>query len=110
MNNIHEYYDSMADISVSTRNAIESLELARKNAKEALRTINGLKKHSDTTISFVSNATINDVHRNLLFLELLLNQTFGVTDTFAFQELLELTNYLVDEEELQCVGYTKSLV
>jgi hypothetical protein len=98
MNNIHEYYDSMADISVSTRQAIESLELARKKVQEALITINGFRKHGDVTISFVSNVTTNDVHRNLLFLELLLNQTFGVTNTFAFRELLELTNYSVEEE------------
>ncbi len=99
MNNIHEYYDNMADVSVSTRQAIESLELARKNVQEALRTINSSKKHGgDTTISFVSNVTTNDVHRNLLFFELLLNQTFGVTNTLAFQELLELTNYSVNEE------------
>lgn len=99
MNNIHEYYDNMADISVSTRQAIESLELARKNVQEALLTINGSRKYGDTTISFVSNVTTNDVHRNLLFLELLLNQTFGVTNTLAFQELLELTSYSANEEE-----------
>jgi hypothetical protein len=99
MNNVHEYYDNMADISVSIREAIESLELARKNVQEALRTINAFKKHGDTTISFVSNVTINDVHRNLWFLELLLNQTFGVTNTLTFQELLELTNYSVNEGE-----------
>ncbi len=99
MNNIYEYYDSMADISVSTRQAIESLELARKNVQEALMAINSLRKHSNTTISFVSNVTTNEVHRNLLFLELLLNQTFGVTNTLTFQELLQLTNYSVNEEE-----------
>ena len=99
MNNIHEYYDNMADISVSTRQAIESLELARKNVQEALRTINGFKRYGDTTISFVSNVTTNDVHRNLLFLELLLNQTSGVANTLVFQELLELTNYSASEEE-----------
>ena len=99
MNDNVEYYDNMADISVSTRQAIDSLELARKNVQEALRTINAFKKQGDTTISFVSNVTTNDVHRNLLFLELLLNQTFGVTNTLAFQELLQLTNYSVNEEE-----------
>ena len=99
MNNIHEYYDNMADVSVLTKQAIESLELARKNVQEALIAINGFKKYGDTTISFVSNVTTNDVHRNLLFLELLLNQFFGVTNTFAFQELLELTSYLTNEEE-----------
>jgi hypothetical protein len=36
MNNIHEYYDNMADISVSTRQAIEGLELAREKVQEAL--------------------------------------------------------------------------
>ena len=99
MNNIHEYYDNMADISTSIRSAIESLELARKNVQEALRTINRSREHSNTTISFVSDVTTNDVHRNLLFFELLLNQTHGVISTLAFQELLELTNYLANEEE-----------
>jgi hypothetical protein len=100
MNNIHEYYDNMADVSASTRQAIKSLELAKKNVQEALRTINACKKHgSDATISFVSNVTMNDVHRNLLFFELLLNQTCGVTNTITFQELLELTSYLASEEE-----------
>jgi predicted lipoprotein len=100
MNNIHEYYDSMANVSALTREAIESLELARKKVQEALIGINNFKKHGDMTISFISNVTTNDVHRNLLFFELLLNQTHGVTNTFAFQELLELTNYFIDEEEL----------
>ena len=99
MNNIHEYYDNMADISVSTREAVESLELARESVQKALITINRFKKHSNTTISFVSNVTTNDVHRNLLFFELLLNQTFGVINTLVFQELLELTNYSANEEE-----------
>jgi hypothetical protein len=99
MNNIHEYYDSIADISVLTREAIESLELARKNVQEALIAINSFKKQGDTTISFISNVTTNDVHRNLFFLELLLNQTLGVTNTLIFQELLELTNYSGNEEE-----------
>ena len=98
MNNIHEYYDNMADISVTTKDAIEHLEVARQNVQEALRTINAFKKHGDTTISFVSNVTTNDVHRNLLFLELLLNQTLGVTNTLTFQELLELTNSSISEE------------
>jgi len=100
MNNIHEYYDNMADISISTREAMESLELAKKKVQEALIAINSFKKHGDMTISFVSNVTTNDVHRNLVFFELLLNQTFGVTNTVVFQELLELTNYSTDEEEL----------
>jgi hypothetical protein len=99
MNNIHEYYDRMADISVSARNAIESLELAQKNVQEALIAINSFKKHGEMTISFVSNVTTNDVHRNLLFLELLINQTFGVANALTFQELLELTNYSLNEEE-----------
>ncbi len=51
------------------------------------------------TISFISNVTTNDIHCNLLFLELLLNQTHGVTNTVAFQELLELTNYSIYEEK-----------
>jgi len=99
MNDIHEYYDNMADISVSTRQALESLELAKKHLQEALIAIDGFKKHGDTTISFVSNVTVNDVHRNLLFFELLINQTFGVTNTLTFKELLELTSYSVSEEE-----------
>lgn len=99
MNNIHEYYDNMADISVATKDAIENLELARKSVREALFAMNKFKKEGDMTISFVSNVTTNDVHRNLLFLELLLNQTFGVTSTLVFQELLELTSYSVNEEE-----------
>jgi hypothetical protein len=89
----------MADASVSTREALENLELARKNVQKALTAINGFRKYGNETISFVSNVTTNDVHRNLLFLELLLNQTFGVTNTSVFQELLELTNYLINEEE-----------
>jgi len=94
-----EYYDNIADISVSTREAIESLELAKKKVQEALIAINGFKKHGDTPISFVSNVTVNDLHRNLLFFELLLNQTYGVTNTFIFQELLEQTNYSTNEED-----------
>lgn len=99
INSIHKYYDNMADISASTKKAIESLELARKNVQEALLTINGLRKNGDMTISFVSNVTTSDVIRNLLFLELLLNQTFGVTDTLVFRELLELTNYSLTDED-----------
>jgi hypothetical protein len=95
MNNIHEYYDSIAEISVLTREAINSLELTRKKVQEALIAIKGLKKDGDTTISSVSSITVNDVHRNLLFFELLLNQTEGVTITSTFLELLELTNYFV---------------
>jgi len=99
-NNIHEHYDKMADVSVSIREAIESLGETKKKVQEALIATNGLKKHGgDTTISFISNVTTNDVHRNLLFLELLLNQTFGVTNTLAFQELLGLTNYSIEEDE-----------
>ena len=98
MKNIHEYYDSIAEISVLTREAIISLEFTRKKVQEALIVIKGLKKDGDTTISSVSSVTVNDVHRNLLFFELLLNQTEGVTNTLTFQELLELTNYFVCEE------------
>jgi hypothetical protein len=88
----------MADISVSTRKAIENLELAKRNVQEAIFAINSFRKHGEITISFVSNVTTNDVHRNLLFLEFLINQTFGVVNTLTFQELLELTNYSVSEE------------
>lgn len=98
MNNIHDFYDDMADISVSTREAIESLELARKNVQKALTAIIKFKKRGDAPISFVSTVTVNDVHRNLLFFELLLNQTRGVVDTTPFQELLELTNYSEDSD------------
>jgi hypothetical protein len=98
VNNIHEYYDSIAEISVLTREAINSLELTRKKVQEALIAIKGLKKDGDTTISPVSSVTVNDVHRNLLFFELLLNQTEGLTITSTFQELLELTYYSVCEE------------
>jgi len=99
MNHVHEYYDNMADISVSTREAINSLKLARESVQKALIAINGYRKYGNETISFVSNITTNDVHRNLIFLELLLNQTFGITNTSVFSELLELTNYSADEEE-----------
>jgi hypothetical protein len=100
MNNIHEYYDSMADISVLTGEAINSLELVREKVRLALKVINNVKKYGgDMGISPISSVTTNDVHRNLLFLELLLNQTHGVTNTLIFQELLELTNYFTDEEE-----------
>ena len=100
MNNIHEYYDSVTEISVLTKEAIENLELAKASVQLALSTASGLKKHGNMAISPVSNVTINDVHRNLLFLELLLNQTFGVTDTLVFQELVEVFCYLTNEEEL----------
>ena len=101
MNNIYEYYDDMADISILTGEAINTLEyLVKTKIQEALCRINDVKKHGgDTAISPVSNVTINDVHRNLLFFELLLNQTCGVTNTLAFQELLELTNYSINKEE-----------
>jgi hypothetical protein len=99
MNNIHEYYDSMADISVSTREAIESLELAKKNVQQALIVINSFKNQGDIAIPFLSNVTANDIRRNLLFFELLLNQTHGVTNTLTFQELLGLTSYLTDNKE-----------
>jgi hypothetical protein len=99
MDSIHEYYDSMADISISTREAIESIELAKKNVQEALIVINRFKNQGDTAISFLSNVTANDIRRNLFFLELLLNQTHGVTNTLTFQELLGLTSYLTDDKE-----------
>ena len=99
MNNIHEYYDNMAEVSVSTRQALKNLELAKENVQEALRIINASKKHGGTTISFVSNVTTNDIQRNLLFFELLLNQTFGLVQYSVFQELLELTNYNIFDEE-----------
>ena len=98
MNNIYECYDDMTDISVLTREAIESLEEAKKKVQEALIAINGFRKHGNMAISPISNITTNDVHRNLLFFELLLNQTHGVTNTLTFQELLELTKYLINEE------------
>lgn len=97
---IQKYHDDMADISTTTREAIANLELARKNVQEALLAIKKVKNQGDMVISFVSSVTTKDVQRNLLFLELLLNQTFGVTNTLAFQELLELTNYSLTEEEV----------
>jgi hypothetical protein len=100
MNNIHEYYDSMADISVLTGEAINTLELVREKVQLALKMISSVKKHNgNMAVSPISNVTVNDVHRNLLFFELLLNQTYGVTNTLTFQELLELTNYFTHEEE-----------
>ena len=100
MNNIHEYYDNVTEISVLTRDAINSMELAKEKVRQALCIINSLKKHSDVPVSPISNITINEIHCNLLFFELLLNQTYGVTNTLAFQELLGLTNYLTSEEDL----------
>ena len=100
MNNIHEYYDSIADISVLTGEAINTLELVREKVQLALNMISAVKKHSgNMAVSPISNLTTNDVHRDLLFFELLLNQTHGVINALTFQELLELTNYSVDEEE-----------
>jgi hypothetical protein len=100
MNNIHEYYDSMADISVLTGEAINTLELVREKVQLALKMINSVKKHSgNVVVSPVSNVTVNDIHHGLLFFELLLNQTFGVTNTLTFQELLELTNYFTNSED-----------
>lgn len=100
MNNIAEYYDDIADISVATREAINSLESAREKVQLALGMIRNVKKHnSDTPISHVSSVTKSDVHCNLLFLESLLNQTFGVINTSVFRELLELTNYSINEED-----------
>jgi hypothetical protein len=99
--NVHEYYDSMADVSLLTREAINNLELAREKVQMALGIMSNVKKYgSDVAISPISNVTTNDVHRNLLFFELLLNQTLGVTNTLTFQELLEITCYLSNEEDL----------
>ena len=100
MNNIHEYYDSVTEISVLTGEAINTMGLVRERVKEALCIIKGLKRHGDAPISPISNITINDVHRNLLFFELLLNQAHGVTITSTFQELVEVFCYLTNEEDL----------
>ena len=100
MNNIHEYYDAMTDVSVLSHEAIDAIVLAREKVQLALGVISNLKRHGNTAISPISNVTINDVIRNLLFFELLLNQTHGVTSTLTFQELLELTSYLTNEEGL----------
>jgi hypothetical protein len=89
----------MTEVSVLAREAIESLELAKNSVQHALRTIKYLKRHGDIAISPISNVTTNDVHRNLLFFELLLNQTLGVTSTLVFYELLDLTSYLTNEGE-----------
>jgi len=98
--NTAEYYDNIAEISVLTKEAVASLSLAKEKVQVALQRTCGVKKQTgDRAISFVSNVTINEVHRNLLFFELLLNQTSGVTNTLTFQELLQLTNYVLDEDE-----------
>ena len=100
MKSIHEFYDSMADISLLTGEAINTLGMVREKIKLALSEVSNAKKYgSDTPISPVSNVTINDVHRNLLFLELLLNQTYGVANTLTFEELLGLAYYYISEEE-----------
>ncbi|MEG3936282.1 MULTISPECIES: hypothetical protein [unclassified Microcoleus] len=96
---IEKYCDTLCEISANTREVIQSLKLAQQKLREALITATPLKKYSDVPISFVSNVTIVDVHRNLLFLDLLLSQTFGVTNTDAFRELLELTNFELKEDE-----------
>jgi len=98
--NTADYYDAIAEISVLTKEAIANLSLAREKVQLGLQIICGVKKQTgDRPISFVSNVTLNDLHRNLLFFELLLNQTSGVTDTSVFCELLEITNYSIEEEE-----------
>jgi hypothetical protein len=84
MNDIHEYYDSVTEISVLMGEAINTMRLVREKVKQALCAINSLKKHGDAPISPISNVTLNDVYRNLLFFELLLNQTLGVTNTSTF--------------------------
>jgi hypothetical protein len=100
MDNVYEYYDNIADISFLAREAIKSLEATKKEVQLALKIINRVKKYNgDTAISPTSNATAHDIYRDLLFFELLLNQTHGVTNTLTFKELLELTNYSVNEEE-----------
>jgi len=100
MNNIHEYYDNVTEISVLTGEAINTMGLVREKVQEALCIINGLKRHGDAPISPISNITINEVYRNLLFFELLLNQAHGVTSTSTFQELVEIFSYLTNEEDL----------
>ena len=100
MNDIHEYYDSVTEISILTGEAINTMGLVREKVRQALCTVNSLKRHGDSPISPISNVTINDVRRNLLFLELLLNQTFGVTDTSTFQELVDVFCYSTNEENL----------
>jgi hypothetical protein len=101
MNDIYEFYDSMSDISVATKDAIDSLKLAREKVQLALKMVNDTKKYGGKiAISPIPiSITVNDVHRELLFFELLLNQTHGVTNTLTFQELLELTNYSINEDE-----------
>ncbi|MEG4488817.1 hypothetical protein [Microcoleus sp. D2_18a_B4] len=96
---VDKCYDTLSDVSADTREAIESIKLAQQKVREALIAITTLKRQGDTPISFVSNVTIIDVHRNLLFLDLLLSQTFGVCRTDTFGELLELTNFESSEHE-----------
>jgi hypothetical protein len=100
--NIYEYYDNMTNISVVTRDALNTLDLAREKIRLALAMISDIKNHGGNIAispTPVTHLTINDVHRDLLFFELSLNQTRGVINTLTFQELLELTSYLTDEEE-----------
>ena len=99
MNNIHEYYDSVTEISVLTGEAINTMGLVRDKVKQALCVIKNLKANGDAPISPISNITINEVRRDLLFFELLLNQTLGVTNTSTFQELVEVFCYLTNEEK-----------
>ena len=68
MNNIHEYYDTMTDVSVLSHEAINAIGLAREKVQLALGVISNLKRHGDTAIFPVSNVTTNDVIRICYFL------------------------------------------
>jgi hypothetical protein len=100
MNDIHEYYDCITDVAITTKEAIESVKRAEMKVREALVSINKLKRNGDTTITFISTVTTKDAHRNLLFLQLYISQIFGLVDMPEFQEFLELPSiYLVDPSE-----------
>lgn len=99
--NLHEYYDHMADVSQTTREALESLEKVDEKINEALLVIKAVSGTATNTmtIGFSLDVTTNDVHRNLLFLQLLISQVKGVVQARAFRELLELTSYQLNEDE-----------
>jgi len=98
---IETYYDDITDISIDVAETVNDFELVVDRIRLQLKSIVALKKRvGDIPISPTSNITINDVHRSLLFLELLLNQTRGVINTSTFQEIVTLADYSVEEDEL----------
>lgn len=97
MKEIYEFYDKAAEISSSTREAVVALELAQKKVKEALIVIKGMRGQGDSMMT--STATINDIHRTLLFLELSLCHISGLTHSEVITELLLITNYELEEKD-----------